>query len=216
MKTFALPAASTLKLIKTTPHKEHHGDELVQAVSLRLRWETTNEHLTLLHPNLKDALYWRPPVMEAQDELPDMPQTTPCLRAATIGMPLSIGGEFTGYTMTIEHGIDDDSALELYVCSLTKFKVDAKEGGTVAIDWSLSSNKNVTPELVGLLCGLEGTEIVATLEPPAIATGPVIDGSTEAFERDHPKDDRQADLLDPTGAFVAQHGSNAAETEGAE
>lgn len=206
MKTFALPSASRLKLIKTTPHKEHHGDELVQAVSLRLRWETTNESLALLHPNLKDALYWRPPEMDAQEELPDLPSATPCLRVAAIGMPLSVAGEFSGYTMTIEHGIDDDSALELYVCSLAKFKVDAKEGGTVYIDWSMSSNKTVTPELVGLLCGLEGTEIVATLTPPAISTGPVIDGSTEAFERDHPGGDEQPDLLSAGDEFARQHG----------
>ena len=210
MKTFALPATSALKLIKTTPHKEHHGDALVQAVSLRLRWETTNENLALLHPGLKDALYWRPPELEAQEELPDIPQATPCLRVATIGMPLAIGGEFSGYTMTIEHGINDDSDLELYVCNLTKFKVEAKEGGTVLIDWSMSSNKDITPELVGELCGMEGTEIVATLKPPAIADGPVIDGTTEAFERDHPGGEAGPDLLalDPTDTFLSQHASN--------
>ena len=44
------------------------------------------------------------------------------------------------------------------------------------------------------------------------ATGPVIDGSTEAFERDHPKDERQPDLLDAGSEFARQHGSG----EGAE
>lgn len=34
MKTFDLPATVRLKLLKTTPNKEHHGESLVQAVSL--------------------------------------------------------------------------------------------------------------------------------------------------------------------------------------
>ena len=186
MKTFALPAASRLKLTKTTPRKETHGDTLQQAISLRLRWETTNEHLGLLHPNLKDMLYWRPPALEAQQTADGIPETTPCLRVPTAGMPVKLDASFTGYTLKIDHGIDDSSALELYVCGLDKFAVDAKEGGTVLIDWSVASNKEITPELVGVLCSLEGNEVVATLTPPTVAAGDAIDGSVEAFKKDHP------------------------------
>jgi hypothetical protein len=200
MKTFALPESSRLKIIKTTPHKESHGDKLVQAVSLRLRWETTNVSLPLLHPELKAMLYWRPPQVDAQEELPDLPEVTPCLRVPVAVMPIKIAAEWSGYTLNIEHGIDDDSALELYVCGLSKFQVEGKEGGTVLIDWSLSSNKQITPELIGALCGLEGTEIVATLTPPAIAAGPVIDGTQEAFDADHPDAGKDAGEL-----FAEQH-----------
>lgn len=188
MKTFDLPAAARLKLLKTTPNKEHHGDQLVQAISLRLAWETTNENLALLHPQLKDMLFWRPPQVEAQQAIEGVPETTPFLRVPTVALPLKLDASFTGYTLTIEHGIDDNSALELYLCALSKFAVDAKEGGTVTIMWSLGSNKEITPELVGELCALEGGEIVAWLEPPTIASGaPIIDGSTDAFKADHPE-----------------------------
>lgn len=187
MKTFDLPAAVRLKLLKTTPNKEHHGEDLVQAISLRLAWETTNENLALLHPQLKDMLFWRPPQMEAQQGIEGVPESTPFLRVPTVGLPLKLEAQFTGYTFTIEHGIDDSSALELYVCTLSKFAVDAKEGGTTTIMWSLGSNKEITPELVGELCGLEGGEIVAWLKPPSIDAGDVIDGSNEAFNADHPE-----------------------------
>ena len=208
MKTFDLPAAVRLKLLKTTPNKEHHGDALVQAISLRLAWETTNESLALLHPQLKDMLFWRPPQMDAQQTVEGVPETTPFLRVPTVALPLKIEAQFTGYTFTIEHGIDDSSALELYLCTLSKFAVDAKEGGTSTIMWSLGSNKEITPELVGELCGLEGGEIVAWLKPPTVDAGPAIDGSVEAFKKDHPE---FADGVNPDAGdlFAQQHGGEA-------
>lgn len=215
MKTFALPAAARLKLTKTTPRKEHHGEDLVQAISLRLRWETINDDLATLHPNLKAMLFYRAAPVEAQTELAGVPQIEPNLRVPGVALPLKLDAEFTGYKLSIEHGIDDSSALELYVCTLAKFTADANEGGSVAIEWSVSSNKEITPELVGVLCGLEGSEIVATLTPPAIAEGDVIDGSTEAFEREYPPAGGHGDLLDeeagemdPTDTFSSQHGAH--------
>lgn len=204
MKTFALPAGARLNLTKATPRKEHHGDDLVQAISLRLAWDTTNDNLALLHPNLKPLLFWRTPAVEAQSELAGLPEIAPNLRVPELALPVKVDADFTGYTLHIEHGIDESSALELYVCALSKFTVDAREGGSVTIAWSLSSNKEITPELVGVLCGLEGSEIVATLTPPAVATGDVIDGSVEAFNRDHPgagEDEQDAGSL-----FADAHG----------
>jgi hypothetical protein len=207
MKAFILPADCRLQLLKTTPHKENHGPEKVQAVSLKLCWTTTNDNLSTLHPRLKDALYWREPQDEAQETIEGVEQITPNLRVPTVEGPLKVKAELSGYTFHIDHGIDEDSALELYVCDLSKFAVDAKEGGSVSITWSLHSNKEITPELVGALCGLEGCEIVATLTPPAVATGDVIDGTQDAFDADHPgEDDGQADLL-AGDAFAAAHGA---------
>jgi hypothetical protein len=196
MKAFNLPTDSRLKLIKATPRKEHHGDDLRQAISLRLRWETTNEHLALLHPNLKDMLFYRTEAVDAQAMIAGVPDITPNLRVPDVTLPLKIELDYSGYTFNIEHGIDESSALELYTCALDKFAVDAKEGGSVFIDWSLSSNKEITPELVGALCGLEGEEIIATLTPPAIATGEAIDGSVGAFKADHPNMDDGEDAGD--------------------
>ncbi|RQO58004.1 hypothetical protein DBR47_14525 [Paucibacter sp. KBW04] len=206
MKIFALPADARLLLTKATPRKEHHGDDLVQAISLRLAWDTTNDNLALLHPNLKPLLFWKTPAVEAQADLEGLPEITPNLRVPELALPLKFDAEFTGYTLNIEYGIDESSALELYVCALSKFTVDAREGGSVTIAWSLSSNKEITPEVVGILCGMEGEEIIATLTPPAIATGDAIDGSVEAFHRDHPElgDEGQ----DAGGLFAAAHGGD--------
>lgn len=185
MKSFDLPALSRLKLLKATPRKETHGKQLVQAISLRLEWwPTENAAVNLLHDGLQDLLFYVPAEAAAQADLEGMPAVKKHRRVPTLGMPLKVEAAFTGYTLTIDHGIDDSTALELYACSLDKFDVDAKEGGSVVIRWSLASNKALTPQLVGLLCGLEGSELVATLTPPTPEQ--VIDGTSEAFKADHP------------------------------
>lgn len=90
MKTFAIPTNARLNLIKSTPRKEHHGDDLVQAISLRLRWETTNEYLALLHPNLKDMLFYRTEAVDAQALIAGVPDITPNLRVPSVTLPLPL------------------------------------------------------------------------------------------------------------------------------
>lgn len=203
MKTFDLPASCRLKLTKATPRKETHGKDLVQAISLRLEWwPTENSALNLLHEGLQDMVFWTPPEVAAQCDLEGIPPIKKHLRCPTVARPWKVEAAFTGYTFSIDHGIDESTALELYACSLDKFEADAKEGGSAIIRWSLASNKQITPQLVGALCALEGAEIVATLTPPKAEE--VIDGSVEAFQKDHP---------DAGDLFAAQHG-NASTTEG--
>lgn len=217
MKTFAIPPAQRLKVVKVTPRKETHGKELVQAISMRLEWwPEDNSALNLLHPNLQDLLFWTPPEAAAQAELDGVAPVKKHRRVNTLAMPLKVEASFSGYQITIEHGIDDSTALELYACALDKFEFEAKDGGAAPMRWSLASNKQVTPQLVGLLCGLEGSTIVATLVPPT-EQEQAIDGTTEAFQKDHPGADGQADLLDggddrddaATRAFLAIHGDEA-------
>ncbi len=206
MKKFELPDGTYIVLTKATPRKECHGDQHVQAISLRLAWTTTNESLSKLHPQLKDMLFWKTPSEDAQERIDGVPEITPNLRCPTVATPLAIGAEFSGYTLTIDHGIDESSALELYQCVMDKFKVDPKEGGSVIISWSVSSNKSVTPELVGALCGLESEEVTVLLAAPKVQAD-AIDGTQEAFNRDHPDNDgplfdEDAQAQSATDAFI--------------
>ncbi len=197
MKSFDIPAASRLKVIKVTPRKEAHGKDLVQAISLRLEWwPTENSAVNLLHDGLQDMIFWTPPEVAAQMALDGIPPVKKHIRVPTVARPWKVEAAFTGYTVTIEHGIDEESALELYVCALDKFEVDAKEGGASPIRWSLASNKQITPQLVGALCALEGGEIVATFTPPTAEQ--VIDGTTG-----HPGLAGAGDERDATDLFAA-------------
>lgn len=207
MKKFELSNGTRIHVTKATPRKECHGEDLVQAISLRLSWTTTNDSLEKLHPNLKAMLFWKTPSEEAQERLEGVPEITPNLRVPTVSTPLAISAEYSGYQLTIDHGIDESSALQLYQCEMDKFKVDPKEGGSVTISWSLSSNKSVTPELVGALCGLEGEEVTVELVAPEVTQDDVIDGTQDAFDADHPGNDGplfddDAPAMDATDAFV--------------
>ena len=208
MKKFELPTGTWVTITKATPRKEHHGDDLVQAISLRLSWTTVNDNLHQLHPQLKDMLFWKQPSEEAQERIEGVPEITPNLRVPLVATPIKIDASFSGYTLTIDHGADETSALELYQCTMDKFTVDPQEGGSVTIGWSMSSNKSITPELVGALCGLEGEEIMLLgLVPPKLAQGDAIDGTQEAYDADHPGSagplfDNDAPAMDTTDAFV--------------
>lgn len=207
MKKFELPGGTYLLITKATPRKEHHGDDLVQAISLRLSWTTINENLNKLHQQLKDMLFWKVPNEDQQERIEGVPDRVPNLRVPTLATPLSIEASYSGYQLTVDHGIDESTALELYQCTLDKFKIDPKEGGSVTISWSLSSNKEVTPELVGALCGLEGEEVTISLTAPEVTQGDAIDGTQAAFDQDHPEGDGplfddDAPAMDATDAFV--------------
>lgn len=199
MRKFELSPGTYVTITKVTPRKEHHGDNLVQAISLRMSWATTNDSLEKLHPQLKAMLYWKTPSEEAQERLEGVAEITPNLRVSTMAAPFKIDAKFSGYTLTIDHGIDETAALQLYSCPMDKFTIDPKEGGSVTIAWSLSSNKTITPELVGALYGLEGEEVTIELVAPLVAEA--IDGTVAAFNNDHPD---QGNLLaeSATDAFI--------------
>ena len=170
MKNFELPARTRLSLLKTTPRKEAHGDDHVQAISLRVRLEAGNEVLLLLHPALQDMIFWRGPELEAQKQVDGLLAVKPNLRCPMVEGPWKLDFDVTGYTITLDHGLGAEagSNLELRDCTLSKFTVNGKEGGTAIVEWSVASNKEITPELVGALCSLEGDEITVHQKAPAI------------------------------------------------
>ena len=191
MIRFDLPPGTRAKLTKVTPRKEQHGPDLKQAVSLRLRLEGDGALLDLLAPGLRDASLMVPPRDDTQQMIDGVPQIPTLLRVQGVDQVRKLDLKLTGYTLTIDHGIDESSALELYTCHIDKVTAEAKQGGGSVVEWSIGSNREITKELVGELCDLEGTEIEFSQVGPA--PGEVIDGTTEAFKRDHP------DLVDQAG-----------------
>ena len=208
---FELLTPTAAKLNSVTPRKEMHGDEPVSAITLALAITGPNTLLDAIDGGkLRNALYMPVP---AQDQLPGVEVSTPLLRTRLIET-LQLNGALEGWTVTIEHGITDETNIVLGCSKLDKFRVKPMEGGSVELAFRIGTS-DIGEDEAGALFGMLGQECMVQIKAPAIATGPVIDGSTEAFERDHPKDERQADLLDsdPTDTFLSQHGSNAAEVD---
>lgn len=186
MKTFDLPTGVYLKLLKVTPHKEPHGPDMIQAVSLRLEWcPLENTALNMVAEGLQDALLYDPEDL-GQMSAEAIPSIKKHRRCPGLKMPVELPkAEFAGYTLEIEHGIDETTSLALYALKMTKFQATVSEGGVATIRWSANSSRQITPGLLGELCALEGTEIkVIKLEPPS--TADAIDGSQAAFDADHP------------------------------
>lgn len=214
---FELEELTTLELVNASPRKEHHGESLVQAIDLSLRWETSNESLSIFDGHLLDALYFNREAANGQDRIEGVPAVRPNLRSPKLVMPLKWEWDGTGYTMRIDHGLGGRSDLVLLGCKVSKVKFTLKEGGTVMVDFMVQCNTDVNEKIVGKLCGLEGTDLEASLLAPA-ETG-VIDASSSAKDLptssvtslfgDGPDDDGEpdgeGDAPDATDEFIRRN-----------
>ena len=201
---FELTTPTAAILSTVTPRTEVHGDDRVFAISLGIKLVGANTLLDKLSPTLRDTLY---KAVEDQDVLPGVEVSTPLLRTRGIEQ-VTLAGSLEGWTLTVDHGIDEDAPIALGGCRVDKFRVVPSEGGTVELKFRIGSNDIDSTE-AGLLCSHLSQEINITLKAPKKAAD-TIDGSVDAFKRDHP------DAVDPTDLFLDQHGEGAADDEGAD
>lgn len=180
---------ATLKTV--TPREEKHGDESVPAISMRFEIQAANTILDALLPSLRTTLYTKPP---GQDTLDGIEETTPLLRTAGIDQVL-LQCKFEGWSMLVDFGIDERSAIRCGSCKVDKFTVEPMEGGTVRLFLRVGTS-DISAESGGNLMMLIGSDVTLTLTAPKPAAA-AIDGSTEAFKRDHP------DALPLDGAAAA-------------
>lgn len=86
-----------------------------------------------------------------------------------------------GYTVSIAHGGNPESAIDLEECQINDFKIQLLEGGAVGI--SLRVQFHPEPGQHDLLAAKLQQEVLVTMEPPADAdapqTGDLLDGNRE-------------------------------------
>jgi hypothetical protein len=176
------PTPATLRTV--TPRTEIHGDEKVSAISLGLSIKAANTLLDALDGGkLRNALYMAVP---GQEQLPGVEPSTPLLRARGIE-EVKCAGTLEGWTVRFEHGIDDDSAIVLGASKVDKFRVIPTEGGSVELLFRVGTS-DIDEGEAGALFGMLGQEVMITVTAPVVASGaPIIDGSNEAFQADHPE-----------------------------
>jgi hypothetical protein len=209
---FELTQCTPATLSSVTPRIEKHGDADVPAVTLGLRITAANTLLDLLEPGLLAMLYKPVEVEPAQGELPEVEQATsmPLLRVRIIE-ELRLRGELSGWALAIEYGIDESSAIHLGQCKVDKFRVTPAEGGSIELALRIGT-RDVDEESMGRLTMLLGHEINITLIAPVRDSAPVIDGSVDAFAKDHPEFAGGADAGD---LFAEQHGGEGGAGDGA-
>ena len=200
--TFEILTPTDAKLTSVTPRTEKHGDDDVFAISLGLSITGPNTMLDALSPSLRQALYMAVP---GQDQLPGVEPATPLLRCKVL-QEIKVGpSAFEGWTLAVDHGIDEGEPITLGGCKVDKFVVLPSEGGTVELRFRIGSS-DIDATEAGLLCSHLGQVVSFTLKAPeARKPEVVIDGSKEAFQKDHPN---AGDL------FAAQHGGTSGGDEG--
>lgn len=183
-------------LLRTfTPRVEKHGEDDVSAASLGLTIEAPNTILDLLAPSLRPTLYAAP---EGQARLPGVEVATPLLRTKVIET-IKLTNCYEGWTLKIAAGLDE---IVIGDCKVDKFVVTPRDGGSVQVDLRIRSS-DIDEHEAGWLYGHLRQDIEITLHAPEVKPEP-IDGSVEAFERDHPP----VESPSAEDLFAASHGGD--------
>lgn len=162
--SFTLPTFTTVLVKSVNIRAEVHGKEKVPAADIGFRLTCSNRALSMFDTGLLVGLY--KPANEDDDQ-PDLDgvepiSERPMLRCPSIAMPIDLSREYVGRDIVIDYGMGGSSNLNLNTCTIGAFKVDAKEGGTVDIDFRAQVS-HLDPETLGALGCLVKHDVLMTL-----------------------------------------------------
>lgn len=198
---FQIQTPTEARILSITNRVEKHGEDDVPAMSIGLKFTTSNKILDLFPGNLRRTFYTRP---EGQEDLPGMEESTPLLRANGIEL-VSLDAKFEGWTLNVEHGIDENDPISCGGAKVDKFRFKPLEGGSLDLFCRVGTS-DVSAEEAGLLWSKNGQNVSVTLIAPdpkkepsgaGASGGPVIDGT-----KGHPGAAASGGP-DPTDLFVA-------------
>jgi len=185
-------------LATVTNRVEKHGDDDKPAVSLGLEITTGNTILDLIDPKLRPTLYKR---HDDQPDLEGVEQVLSVLQCNSIDRVL-LPTKHEGWTLAVDDGIDDTKPMSFGGCKIDKFSCEPKQGGTVVLRLRVGTS-DLDAARSGMLGMHVGQPIWVTLVAPEKPVD-AIDGTTEAFEKDHP----DAGDLFAAGANVEKDGDD--------
>ena len=122
---------------------EKHGDKDVTAMDLGVRITGSSSLLDMLHSNLREMLYFPPDPQQASIPGESAPWTVLRCDAAK---SIHVKHELVGLNVVlepsteIESELSDGDALALGSCNVNAFKVTARPGGSVDIDFRIQTN----------------------------------------------------------------------------
>jgi len=192
---FELLTPTEGKMTSFTGRVQRHGDQEVPAVSFKVKFEKVpNTWLDRISPTLRHALF---KAAEGQEQLPGMEDVTPFRRSKDINR-INLDNVYEGWRITVEHGIDDESALVMGSVKVDDFVVDLYDTGHVDLEVRFGT-ADVDRHGAGLLWAKQKEKVHLLAQAPKPKED-AIDGSTEAFKKDYSQDESpdralQADLL---------------------
>lgn len=196
---FELLTKTDATLTSFTGRTEQHGKHRVPAVSFRLQFKGPNTLLDLLSPDVRRTLYR---AAEGQEDLPGVEPTTPLLRSKDINT-WSSSASYEGWTVTIDHGIDDASAIEMGASKIDSFAAQLFDGGTVEIECRVST-ADIGATGAGLLWSKQQSPVSVMFAAP-------LTPQTNPEAGMH--DERQLTLDGNTGDPVGEHSDAYEEAE---
>lgn len=202
---FSLPNNTECVLTTFVGRTQKSGPDDVPAVTFRLKMASvSNMLLDLFSKTIRHTVYR---AVEGQEQLPGMEDTTPILQSKDL-TEWSPDTCLEGWTVIVARGIGDDSALQMGSCKVDDFRFSFFDGGHMDVDFRIST-ADVDEAGAGMLWGRQKRKVFVMITAPEAPTAkPAIDGSVEAFKKDHPE---FADGVNPDAGdlFAQQHGGEA-------
>ena len=182
---FELTAKTTMKLDKLNSRIEHHGEAHVLAIDLKCTMQSNNSLLDQFHPKLRAALFCSLPAEAAARRAAENGQTEmslpvsdlPNIAFTKLKYPVKWDLEATGYTCRIDHGLGGKSDIVLSLCTLKNFSFAPIEGGSVEMEFTVSSAADIDERIAGKLSVMQQSDITMTLLAPQAVDGGIIDAS---------------------------------------
>lgn len=144
------------------------------SATLQFTYRTSNDVLSEFSPDLKSSLYRRPRQDEGDmadnaDPRLDDPGYLPCLKFPNMQNKVALSEKVVGATVIVHHGIGGKSDLTMEECTVSKFRLDPQEGGTVVV--SMEVDCVPTKEQAGELHMKQNQDVVVSIVPPAADDG---------------------------------------------
>lgn len=197
---FQIETMTEAHVATVTNRVERHGDDEVPAVSLGLEITAANTLLDIIDPKLRHALY---EAVEGQEQLPGVEAATPLLRCHSFEQH-TLTTSHEGWTLAVDDGIDDTEPMVFGGVKVDRFKVEAKQGGTIVLRFRVGTS-DVDADKLGKLAMHNGQSIWITLKAPEKKPD-LIDASSSA--KDLPPSGPDAGEL-----FAAAHSSTSGSSE---
>lgn len=158
---FELDRAKAL-ITSINPAPKFAGDEKKPAGKMGIRVDLTNDCLSMFHPTLKHMLFCadQPANADRAEQATTDDKFIRFLEIPTI----HFAGEVIGAKVIIHQGINEKSDIALELCSVDKFVIEPKNGGTATVSCRVQFHPD--EKQAGKLWGLIGTNIEISIEAP--------------------------------------------------
>lgn len=151
------------KIASFNPRSEKHGDENVPAGDLKFETRVHSSVLDQFDPSYRMFLF------RTAESSGDQPALLPGDKLTALDKPklapLSLKEDWPGYRLEIGSGLELGSPLVLTEVELSSFRMEAMEGGSVALSFTATAHPDA--DASGALCQAIQNTVDVTLIPPA-------------------------------------------------